>query len=294
MGVGSSLIYAPATYAETPELAALVTEAGRCGGIYISHMRSEGNRVVEAVDELIDISRQSGAPAEIYHLKAAGEPNWSKLPAMIAHIDAARARGQPHHRRHVYVPGGRHGPRRRDAALGAGGRPGSLDRAAERPRHSRARDRRDALGRCRVRKPASLRGRGRDAAAQLQEPGAQAAHRQDAGRGRRHASRKPRRHRYRSGDRGRLARRRRLFPDVGRQCPPRGSASLCQLRLGRSRARTRGRVPQIEPTPARVRHVRAASRPLRHATKNLSRWPKPCGGSAPCRRRTFRCATAAC
>jgi len=94
VGVGSSLIYAPASYAETPELAALASESGRCGGIYISHMRSEGNRVIEAVDELIDISRQSGAPAEIYHLKVAGEPNWSKLPAMLAHIDAARARGQ--------------------------------------------------------------------------------------------------------------------------------------------------------------------------------------------------------
>ncbi|HEY8571103.1 D-aminoacylase [Phenylobacterium sp.] len=94
MGVGSSLIYAPASYAETDELAALVTEAGRCGGFYISHMRSEGDRFIEAVDELIEISRRSGAPAEIYHLKAAGRSNWPKLDQAIARIEAARARGQ--------------------------------------------------------------------------------------------------------------------------------------------------------------------------------------------------------
>lgn len=94
LGVGSSIIYAPGSYAETPELAALATEAGRCGGVYISHMRSEGDRLLEAVDELIEISRLSGAPAEIYHLKAAGRSNWSKLDAVIARVEAARARGQ--------------------------------------------------------------------------------------------------------------------------------------------------------------------------------------------------------
>jgi N-acyl-D-amino-acid deacylase len=94
LGVGSSLIYAPATYAEAPELTALVTEAGKCGGMYISHMRSEGNKVLEAVDELIQISRDSGAPAEIYHFKQAGRPNWAKIDPMIAKVEAARAAGQ--------------------------------------------------------------------------------------------------------------------------------------------------------------------------------------------------------
>jgi N-acyl-D-amino-acid deacylase len=93
LGVGSSLIYAPGSYADTDELVALVTEAGRCGGIYTSHMRSEGNRLLEAVDELIEISRRSGAPAEIYHLKAAGKANWYKIDAAIAKIEAARASG---------------------------------------------------------------------------------------------------------------------------------------------------------------------------------------------------------
>lgn len=93
MGVGTSLIYAPASFAETDELVALVTEAGKCGGMYISHMRSEGDRLVESVDELIEISRRSGAPAEIYHLKQAGRANWGKLDQVIARVEAARASG---------------------------------------------------------------------------------------------------------------------------------------------------------------------------------------------------------
>jgi len=94
LGVGSSLIYAPATYAETPELVALTTEAAKCGGMYISHMRSEGNKLLEAIDELIQISRESGAPAEIYHFKQAGKTNWAKLDDAIARVNAARAAGQ--------------------------------------------------------------------------------------------------------------------------------------------------------------------------------------------------------
>jgi N-acyl-D-amino-acid deacylase len=93
MGVGSSLIYAPASYAETPELIALMQAAGKCGGMYISHMRSEGDRLLESVDELIEISRASGAPAEIYHMKQAGRTTWAKHDAMVAKIEAARKSG---------------------------------------------------------------------------------------------------------------------------------------------------------------------------------------------------------
>ncbi len=92
-GVGSALIYAPGSYAETGELAALAREAGRCGGIYTSHIRYESDRLLEGVDELIEISRRSGTPAEIYHLKAAGKANWAKLDSVIARIEAARASG---------------------------------------------------------------------------------------------------------------------------------------------------------------------------------------------------------
>lgn len=93
LGVGSSLIYAPAFYAKTDELVAICEEAGKYGGMYISHMRSEGNRLLEAVDELITIARRAKVPAEIYHLKAAGRQNWDKLDAVIKKVEAARAEG---------------------------------------------------------------------------------------------------------------------------------------------------------------------------------------------------------
>jgi len=94
LGVGSALIYAPATYAETPELTALVSEAGKCGGMYISHIRDEGPKLLEAIDELVAISRDGHAPAEIYHYKQAGKANWGKIDAAIARVNDARARGQ--------------------------------------------------------------------------------------------------------------------------------------------------------------------------------------------------------
>jgi N-acyl-D-amino-acid deacylase len=93
LGLGSSLIYAPAFYASTEELVELAKVAGEYGGSYISHMRSEGNRLEEAVDELIRIAREAGVPAEIYHLKAAGRDNWHKLDPVIAKLEAARAEG---------------------------------------------------------------------------------------------------------------------------------------------------------------------------------------------------------
>jgi N-acyl-D-amino-acid deacylase len=92
-GVGSSLIYAPAFYAKTDELIALAEAAAPYGGMYISHMRSEGNRLLEAVDELLRISRHAGVPAEIYHLKAAGQGNWHKMERVIAKVDSARRVG---------------------------------------------------------------------------------------------------------------------------------------------------------------------------------------------------------
>jgi len=93
MGVGSALIYVPGTFAETGELVALASTSARCGGIYMTHMRSEGRGLVEAVDETIDISRRSGAPAQIYHLKAGGKPYWPKMDEALAHIEAARREG---------------------------------------------------------------------------------------------------------------------------------------------------------------------------------------------------------
>ena len=93
LGVTTALIYNPFTYAKTPELIALAQESGRCGGMYIAHMRSEGDRLLEAIQETIDIAKGSGAPAEIYHLKVAGQSNWNKIDPMIKLVESARASG---------------------------------------------------------------------------------------------------------------------------------------------------------------------------------------------------------
>jgi N-acyl-D-amino-acid deacylase len=93
LGIGSSLIYAPAFYASTEELIELCKVAAQYHGKYISHIRSEGNRLLESVDELIRISREANIPAEVYHLKAAGQANWAKMDRVIAKIEAARKEG---------------------------------------------------------------------------------------------------------------------------------------------------------------------------------------------------------
>lgn len=93
MGVGSSLIYAPANFASTEELTSLVAAAAEFGGMYISHIRSESGKFLEAIDEIIGISKATGAPVEIYHFKASGKPNWPKFDQAIAKIEAARAEG---------------------------------------------------------------------------------------------------------------------------------------------------------------------------------------------------------
>jgi N-acyl-D-amino-acid deacylase len=93
LGVTTALIYAPNEYARTPELIDLASQSARCGGMYIAHIRSEGDRLLEAVDETIAIARASGAPAEIYHLKQSGRENWGKLDPLIARVEAARASG---------------------------------------------------------------------------------------------------------------------------------------------------------------------------------------------------------
>ena len=93
MGVGSALIYAPGFYAKTDELIELCKVASEYNGMYISHMRSEGNRLLEAVDELLTIAKEAKIRAEIYHLKAAGKQNWDKMDEVIIKIDQARAAG---------------------------------------------------------------------------------------------------------------------------------------------------------------------------------------------------------
>jgi N-acyl-D-amino-acid deacylase len=93
VGVSTSLQYAPAPYATTDELIALASEAAKFGGIYATHMRSEGNAVLEAVDEAVRIGREAKIPVEIWHLKAAGKSNWGRMPEIVARIEAARQSG---------------------------------------------------------------------------------------------------------------------------------------------------------------------------------------------------------
>jgi N-acyl-D-amino-acid deacylase len=93
LGLTTALIYAPSTYASTEELIELAKVAGEYGGMYIAHMRSEGNRLLEAIDETLRISTEAGLPVEIYHLKAAGRDNWPKMDEAIAKIEAAQRAG---------------------------------------------------------------------------------------------------------------------------------------------------------------------------------------------------------
>src|SRR5437763_1352295 len=93
LGIGTSLIYPPAFYAKTDELIELCKVAAKYQGKYISHMRSEGNRLLEAVDELIRISREAGIPAELYHIKALGQQNWRKIDDLLSRIEAAQKEG---------------------------------------------------------------------------------------------------------------------------------------------------------------------------------------------------------
>ncbi len=93
LGIGTSLIYPPAFYAKTEELIELCKVAAKYQGKYISHMRSEGNQIFEALDELIRISREAGIPAEVYHIKAAGQKNWGKIDNLLSRIEAAQKEG---------------------------------------------------------------------------------------------------------------------------------------------------------------------------------------------------------
>jgi N-acyl-D-amino-acid deacylase len=93
VGVSSALQYAPAPYATTEELIALASEGAKLGGIYATHMRSEGDAVIPAIDEAIRIGREAHVPVEIWHLKAAGRQNWGRMPEIVAHIDEARRSG---------------------------------------------------------------------------------------------------------------------------------------------------------------------------------------------------------
>ena len=105
MGLSTALQYAPAPYAKTEELIALAAEAGKLGGIYATHMRSEGDAITAAIDEVIRISREAKIPAEIWHLKAAGKSNWGRMPEIVAKIEKARAIRRGYYSGHLRIHG---------------------------------------------------------------------------------------------------------------------------------------------------------------------------------------------
>jgi N-acyl-D-amino-acid deacylase len=107
LGIGTALIYPPAFYAKTEELIELCKVAAKYKGKYISHMRSEGNHLLEAFDELLRISREANIPAELYHIKAAGQKNWGKMDTLLARIEATRKEGRPiRANMYTYIAGG--------------------------------------------------------------------------------------------------------------------------------------------------------------------------------------------
>ena len=136
LGIGSSLIYPPAFYAKTSELIELCKVAAQYQGKYISHMRSEGNHLLEAFDELLSISRAAKIPAEIYHIKAAGKANWAKFDELLARIEAARKAGDKDHGRYVYLHRGRYRARRLSATLDRRRRISRAFQTTARSRHS--------------------------------------------------------------------------------------------------------------------------------------------------------------
>src|SRR6202023_2073543 len=93
VGISTALQYAPAPYAKTEELIALAGEASKFGGIYATHMRDEGDRVISSIDEALRIGREAHIPVEIWHIKVAGKQNWGRMPEVVAKINAARADG---------------------------------------------------------------------------------------------------------------------------------------------------------------------------------------------------------
>src|SRR5258708_39910776 len=93
LGIGSALIYAPGTFAKTPELIELCKEAAKHKGKYTSHVRDEGRGLVEAVEELVHIGREAGTPAQIHHIKASGKANWGLMDRVLDLVDDARSKG---------------------------------------------------------------------------------------------------------------------------------------------------------------------------------------------------------
>ena len=229
-------------------------------------MRSEGNRLLEAVDELIRISREAKIPAEIYHLKAAGQANWPKMDAVIAMVEKARARGPEDHRRHVHLSGRRDRPRRRRCRRGcstaATRRPtsGCAD-PATRKKIARGDPRRRAHDWENLYLAAGSPDRVLlvEFKSEALKPltGKTLAEVGEAAR------RGSRRHDHEPRARGSIARRHGLLHDVGGQHPQADRAAVGVVRLRRGVDGAGAAVHEVVGAPARLRQLRAAARQVR-------------------------------
>ena len=211
LGIGTSLIYPPAFYAKTEELIELCKVAAKYQGKYISHMRSEGNQLLEALDELIRISREAKIPAEIYHIKAAGHKNWPKVDPFLSRIEAAQKEGLKI-TADMYLHRRRHRSGCLSAAVDGGRRLSGVVQAAARSGDARedrggGQERQRQMG-----EPLSRRRfAGENSAGRFQVGKTKTAHRQIAGRGRQDARQRSDRNDHGS-DRGRrIAHRHDLF-----------------------------------------------------------------------------------
>ena len=263
LGVGSSLIYAPAFYAKTPELIELCKAAAEFGGMYISHMRSEGARLLEAIDELIQIAREAKVPAEIYHFKAAGRDNWPKSAAAIAKVEAARAQGLRITADMYTYPAGATGL---VATMPPWVQEGGYDAWAARLRDPKIRKRL----RREMETPTNewenfFTGAGPDGIllAGFKKPCAQAAGRQAAQRRREAARHVSCRHGHGSRRRGRQPRRSGVLPDGGREPETDRRAAVDEFCVGCRIDRARGTVPRVEAASAHVWQLRPAAREVR-------------------------------
>ena len=218
LGIGTSLIYPPAFYAKTEELIELCKVAAKYQGKYISHMRSEGNRLLEALDELIRISREANIPAEVYHIKAAGQPNWAKDDELLARIEAAQKEGlKITANMYTYTAAGTG----LDACLPPWTEDGGYPALFKRLRDPATREKIAAEVQTTERRMGESLSRGRfageNSARRLQIGKTETAHRQIARRSRENARQRSDRNDHGLDQRRRIAHRHDLFPDVGRK-----------------------------------------------------------------------------
>ncbi len=257
-------------------------------------MRSEGNRLLEAIEELIRISREANIPAEIYHLKAAGKANWDKIDAVIAMVEKARAEGLKITADMYNYPAGATGL---DAAMPPWVRDGGYGEAFKRLEDPATRKKiAHAITHAveRLGEPLPRRGLpGPHPARGVQVRGAQAAHRQDAGRSRELRGEIGARHDHGPRARRPLARRHGLLHDVGGQHPQADPAAMGVVRIGRGVDGAGAAVHEVIRAPARLRQLRPAARASTCARRRSSRSRRPCDGCRAFPRPTSRSIDAA-